>query len=317
VVNKTKPKLALLKTLLAIFCMTILLASVATASAAQLWDLIIAVKLQREQIKINDRPVIFGTVVNHAMKPVAGADIRISFANEAVYTKTDSEGNFQYEFGNQTTPGLFAVNILAKSGSQIGLAKTSIRIGDAQPSFNEIYYNSSKIFENQTFPGSQYAEIQLRQYQKFLAEQNKLKQKQIENEAKRLELKEKQDASKQAIENILLQRQVGAGVFSDKDYQRYISGVDPRVKDAISAQLNYTKQVFTEAQAAMKAVLDNGGSLEEARKAYFEKLAITRDQLISVNDVNNTESHSKIKLKDPTKINSKKVKGLTYNKNLK
>jgi hypothetical protein len=67
----------------------------------------------------------------------------------------------------------------------------------------------------------------------------------------------------------------------------------------------------------MKAVLDNGGSLEDARKAYFEKLSVTKEELLDVNDYNNTKNYSKIKTNDDKNINSKKVKGLTVNKNLK
>lgn len=316
-VNKTKPKPDSLRTLIAILCMTVLLASISTAYATQLWDLIVTVKTQQERININDRPVVFGTVLNHAMKPVSDADVRISFANISVNTKTDSGGNFQYEFGNQTMPGLFAVNVYVKSGDLIGLAKTSIRIGDEQPTFDEIYYKSDEFFGNKTLPNGGYTELELRQYQKFIEGQLRQKEKQANIDAKKLLVQQKQSLAQQRLEEAMRERQVGPGVLSDKDHKEYLTKVDPRIRNTISAQLNYTKQMFSEAQYAMKLVLDNGGSLQDARAAYFEKLAITRDQLVNAVDLNNTENHSKIKTNEDKKINSKKVKGLSVNKNLK
>jgi hypothetical protein len=295
--------------------MTLLLTSVATASAAQLWDLIVSVKSEKSQINLNDKPVVFGTVLNQAMKPVPDADIRISFANISVNTKTDSDGNFRQEFENQTMSGLFYVNVYAKSGSQIGIAKTSIKIGEERPTFNEMYYRSN-LYENTPLP-NEYAKLEQKQYQKFVEHQNLQKQKQSEIELKMLYLQKQKNIAQQLLEDAIKERGIGAGILSDKDQNQYLAKVDPRARNAISAQLNYTKQIFAEAQQAMKEVLDNGGSLQDARKAYFEKLTVTKDELINAVDEGATENHSKVKTNEDRKINSKKVKGLTYNKNLK
>jgi hypothetical protein len=295
--------------------MTLLLASVTTASAAQLWDLVVSAKAEKTQININERPVIFGTVLNHAMKPVSDADVRISFANISVNTKTDFDGNFRHEFANQTVSGLFSVNVYVKSGSMIGIAKTSIKIGQERPTFDEVYYKSS-LYERAQLPNG-YDKLEQKQYQKFVEQQNLQKQKQAEIELKMMYLQKQKSVAQQRLEDALKEKPVGAGILSDKDQKEYLAKVDPRIRTAISAQLNYTKQLFADAQNAMKEVLDNGGSLQDAKKAYFEKLTVTKNELVNVVDINSTENHSKVKTSEDKKINSKKVKGLTYNKNLK
>lgn len=296
----------------------ILLTNATYTSAATLWDFVLKVKLEKPKIELYEKPVVLGTVFDHAGKPVPGADVSIRFADKSAAVTTDSQGNFKYEFGEQQTPGTFSVIVSAKITDKKGFATLTLTVGDEDTTFNEMYYKSSD-FANKTkaLPSSAYAGMQLKQFQKFLEEQNKRKQKQLDVEAKKLALLEKQNLAQQSLEKAMLERAVGAGVISDKDLLRYLSKVNPKIKDSVSAQLNYTKQVLTEAQSAMKAVLDNGGSLQEAKKAYFDKLSITQDQLNDINSVNNTENHSKIKTNESKKINSKKVKGLSANKNLK
>jgi hypothetical protein len=296
----------------------ILLGNATIASAATPWDLIVRANLEQAEVSLNGKPVVFGTVLDQAARPVSGVEVKISFSDRSATTTTDSEGNFRYEFGEQYMPGTFSVNVFAKLADKKGFAKLTLKIGNESTTFSEIYYSSDKFAGSTTaLPNDPYAAIKLKHLKEFIEEQNRIKQKQIDVEAKKLALHEKRSLAQQMLEKALRERPVGAGVFSDAQYERYLATVDPRIKDQISYQLNYTKQLRVEAQHAMKAVLDNGGSLEDARKAYFEKLSVTKEELLDVNDLNNTKNYSKIKTNDDKKINSKKVKGLTVNKNLK
>jgi hypothetical protein len=307
-------------TILAILLAFILVANATYASAATLWDLIIKAEFEQSAIGLNESPVIFGTVLNQASKPVSGAEIKIRFGGSSVVTTTDSQGNFRYEFEPQTHQGTFSVSISAKLNNWKGFATTTLKVGDEVSTFNEIYYKSQMAeakADKDSLAGDPYKALKLSHYQKFIEEQNKIKQKQINIESKKVELSEKRDIAKQKLEEALKERPIGAGIYTGDEYERYLEKLDPRIKSTISYQLNYTKRIFEEAQYAMKSVLDNGGSAQEARKAYLEKLSTTKEQIIKVGDYNNTESHSKIKTAQDAKINSKKVKGLTLNKNLK
>ncbi|MGQ0771934.1 MAG: carboxypeptidase-like regulatory domain-containing protein [Nitrososphaerota archaeon] len=294
-----------------------LLISSTYASGATLWDFVIKAEFEQDRIGLNDSPVIFGTILDHASKPVSGADVKIRFSGISVDTTTDSQGNFRQEFGQQLTPGAFSVSVSAKLGDKKGFATTTLRVGDEFSTFGEIYYKSQSYNAEDGLSGDPYKALKLKNYQKFIDDQNKRKQKQLNIESKMLVQDEKREVAKQRLDQAMKERPVGSGIYAGDDYERYIAGLDPRIKDTISGQLNYTRQIFEEAQYEMKVVLDNGGSLQDARKAYLAKLSTTKEELIQVNDHNNPESHSKIKKSQDSKINSKKVNGLKLNKYLK
>ncbi|HET8719802.1 MAG TPA: carboxypeptidase-like regulatory domain-containing protein [Candidatus Nitrosotenuis sp.] len=298
--------------------LALLLIGSSTTSASTLWDFVIDAKLEKSEIDLHEKPAISGTVLDQASKPIPNAEVTIKFSDQSVVTTTDSKGSFGYEFDEQNTPGTFSVVIFAKLAEKKGFANLSLKIGKQDSTFKEIYYKSS-TFGNRTdtLPGTAYDGLQLKQYQKYLEDQNRRMQKQIGIEAQNTALNEVHERAKQILNDDINSRVIGPGVFSNKDTQRYLTTINPAVRDSISMQMNYTKQVYEEARAAMKQILDEGGSLEDAKKAYFDKLAITKDQLNEINGKNNTDNHSKIKTSNDKKINSKKVKGLSVNKNLK
>ena len=300
--------------------MAILMSGAAHASGFTLWDLMIKANFEQDRIRVGESPVIFGIVLNQASKPVPGAEVKIRFAGVSAVTTTDEQGKFRYEFEPQTHQGTFSVSIAAKVNDLKGFTTSSLRVGEEPTTFNEVYYKSQMSNANtdkDSLSGDPYKALKLKHYQRFIEEQNKIKEKQGIIESKKNDLGEKRDFARERLDATLRERPVGAGVYVGKDHDRYIEKLDPRIKDTIAYQLNYTKRIFEEAQYAMKSVLDNDGTVQEARKAYLEKLATPREQLIEIGDYSNTASHSKIKESQDAKINSKKVKGLTLNKNLK
>jgi hypothetical protein len=270
--------------------------------------LIITTKFEQIQIGQHERPVILGTVVNHAMKPIPNAEIKIRFADVSVTTTTNSTGSFRYEFDEMAAPGTFTANVHARSADLKGFAKTTIQVGKDPSTFNDLYYKSGKTPSD--IAGNPYTALQLKHYQKYVDDQEKRKQKYLEIEAKKLQISEKRDIAKMRTENATREEQVGPGVYSGYEYNRYISKLNPAIKDTITDQMNYTRNLFEEARYAMKQVLENGGTKEEARKVYLEKLSTTKEQIDSFGSNGTEPNHSKIKKHD-SKTNSKKVKGLT------
>jgi hypothetical protein len=292
----------------------ILLIGNSGAFAAKPWDLIISAKFEQSQIEITERPVLVGTITDQKGEPIFGAKVNIRFANESVITTTDEDGNFRYEFGTQDHEGMFVASISASVADLKGLSKTTLKIGSGVSTFGDLYYtkNFDANLKNDT-----YAALKQKQYQKFVEEQNKRKQKQYDIEAKKLAMQEKRSIIDQKRNDAINATKPGSGVYSYEDQERYISKLNPKIRDTVKAQMEYTRQIYEEAKYEMKKVLDGGGSLEDAKKAYFDKLASTQDQVQKIGGENNTENHSKIKKSQDAKINSKKVKGLTYNKYFK
>jgi hypothetical protein len=305
-------RLAVFSALLAV----LLLATTTWASAATLWDFMIKAEFEESQIHLNEKPVISGIVLDHASKPVPGAEVKIRFAGVSVSTTTDDNGKFRYEFDQQTTSGVFSVVVSATKDNLKGFTRVTLKVGNEFSTFDEIYYKH--LAQNKTTSApTPYEVLKLKNYEKFLEEQNKKLQKQYDIEARKLAIEEKRDLARLKLEQALQERPVGPGVYGGLAYNDYMAKIDPRIKNTIASQLNYTKQLQEEARQVMKQVLDNGGSLQDARKAYFEKLSITKDGLHEINDKNNTKNYSKTLKSEDKKINSKKVKGLSLNKYLK
>ncbi|HXG73292.1 MAG TPA: carboxypeptidase-like regulatory domain-containing protein [Candidatus Nitrosotenuis sp.] len=307
-------RLAVFSALLA----ALLLAATSWASAATLWDFMIKAEFEEPHIRLNEKPVISGVVLDHASKPVPGAEIKIRFAGVSASTTTGDDGKFRYEFEQQPTSGVFSVVVSATKGEHKGFARTTLKVGNEFSTFDELYYK--QLSQNKTMHSlapAPYEVLKLKNYEKFLEGQNKKLQKQYDIEARKLAIEEKRNLAQDKLEQALQERPVGPGTYGGLAYKDYMSKLDPRIKNTIASQLNYTKQLHEEARQAMKEILDNGGSLQDARKVYFEKLSITKNELLEVNDKNNTKNYSKTLKSEDKKINSKKVKGLTLNKNLK
>lgn len=300
--------------IIAIALAAILVFGTTTSFAAKPWDLVIKAQFEEDQIEANQKPVIYGSVTDQVGRPVSGVELKIRFADNSITTTTDDEGNFRHEFGEQTSQGIFSVNISATLYDLKGFTSTTLKVGKTVSTFDDIYY--TKDFDKD-LKNDPYKALKQKQYQKFIEDQNKRKLKQNEIEAKKMALQDKRDTASQKRSDAINATKPGAGVYSYDEQNKYISKIDPRVKDTIRAQMDYTRQVYEEAKYEMQKVLENGGSLADAKKAYFDKIASTQDEISDVGSANNTENHSKIKKHQDSKINSKKVKGLTYNKNLK
>ena len=300
--------------ILAIMCGVILLTSHAAVFAAKPWDLLITAKFEQGKIGINDKPVLTGNIIDQKGKPVPGAKVQIRFADNSAATITDEKGNFRYEFAEAQREGIFSASITATLDTLKGMGKSSIRIGSGVSTFDEMYY--SKISPNQT-QNDPYKILKQKHYEKFIEEQNKRQLKQLEIQAKKIAMQLKRNMTEQKLDNAINETKPGAGIYSGSRAIDNVAKKDARVKAIMQNQLEFTRQIYEEAKLEMKKVLDAGGSLEDAKKAYFAKLATTNEQIQKIGSENNTSSYSKTKTNEDKKINSKKVKGLTYNKYFK
>ena len=79
-----------------------------------------------------------------------------------------------------------------------------------------------------------------------------------------------------------------AGTFGGYQYDDYVNSLNPEIKDLVIRQLNFTKNIFEEGQKVRNEILANGGTYEEARKIYLEKISISKEILeqFNQNDLN-------------------------------
>ena len=118
--------------------------------------------------------------------------------------------------------------------------------------------------------------------EKFDKDEKKPSAKQIFIEQQRLIA---ENLRKQAISEYA----PSAGTFEGYQYDSYVSSLNPEIKDLVISQLDFTKKIFEEGQKVRNEILANGGTYEEARKAYLEKISISKEVIEQFNQNNPAE----------------------------
>lgn len=283
-------------TLFGILAFVLLFSNVQTVNST-LWDLQISVNLEKNPLYEGDIPVVFGTVTDQAGKPVPGTELKIRLGEDSIITTADEFGSFTVEFFNfDEIPGSYIINAYATSNDKIGLKSIDFQVKGEISVFahtekmlstsEAIKYlqASEEDFEKDPLGLTLYHYYQDMQKQLF-EEQNE----QLDLMAEQQFIDEQRQHSIQLTQQIIEEEKPGAGIYSGFKYDRFVSNLDLSVRDIIVNQLNYTVDVFVEAQKAMNEVLANGGTFQEARLAYFEKAAISRDMMetLTVNQTGN------------------------------
>ncbi len=295
---------------------SLMLGSIPLSESAVLWDLLIQADVENALIFEGDIVILNGQVTDHAGKTLSDVQIRVRTGQTSVNTVTDSSGQFRVELeDSQRMPGIYLINIMATAkDGRLGMSSTSFQVkGDLDPSTAlarklsteqaQKYLNSTKEdFENDSVGLKLYNHYQ-ELFEKFLEEveqEGSLSEEQEYIQKQRIIANELRE---QAIE----EKKPGAGIYSGWSHDRFVELLDPSVKEIIVNQLNYTKATFAEAQDAMNKVLEDGGTMEEARKAYFEKAVISRSVMESLTTnqtmINEVESINNVTHSNATSIN--------------
>ena len=101
------------------------------------------------------------------------------------------------------------------------------------------------------------------EHEKFIDQQRILAKQSLENELDRINDKYKDHTPKAS-------------------FTSFVSSKPVETQNVYWDMFNYQQQKVSNARLAMKAILDNGGSLQEAREAYHNAGAIKRVELIDI-----------------------------------
>lgn len=286
------------------------------AAESTLWDIQISLNLEKSPLTEEDVPVIFGTVSDHAGKPIPDAEVKIRLGGDSIITTSDEFGSFTVVFSDfDEMPGSYIVNAYATSEDKIGLKSIDFQVKGTISVFahtekilstdTAIKYlqASEEDFENDPLGLTLYNYYQDLQDQLF--EEQK---EQLDLIAEQQYIDEQRELSLQLTKQIIEEENPGAGIYAGFKYERFVSNLDLAVRDIIVNQLNYTVDVFVEAQNAMDEVLANGGTYEEARQAYFEKATISREMMeaLTVNQTSNdfvNDTNSELELISESSVN--------------
>jgi len=266
-------------------------------SQAELWELQIDLSVQNGVINSGETIVITGKVVDQAYKPIRGAEVLIRAGSDTTKAFTDPWGVFKGEFRDfERIPGTYTVNVIASWYGMTGLSNTQFQVkGDVSPvsilqeklsteqarkylSSNESDFEKNPIGQTlfKYYHGLHDELInELKEMQKPSAEQIFIEQQRLIAENLR----------KKAISEYA----PSAGTFDGYQYDSYVSNLNPEIKDLIIRQLDFTKKIFEEGQKVRNKILINGGTYEEARQAYLEKISISKEVIEQFNQNNPAE----------------------------
>lgn len=256
------------------------------ASAQSPEKLLITVKLEQD-----DTYAISGLVRDDGQNPVQNARVFITTWSGTIETTSDSNGVFLYELPSAPLSGKFSVNVKAqKDGYVDGYTNASFFVND-KPVQNE-NRPLGATFKIVTADKMRDDPLAMKILQNI--EQNK--QQESERLKKLQEMNEKQKfiERQREIANQNLLADLGAFLvqfdpFNPRNaFASFVSQMDTTVQGIYWAQFNFTETKTKEGLAALQAVLDSGGTKQEARKAFYEKAATPRDQLLKANDDFNT-----------------------------
>ena len=274
-----------------------MLFSFVPSSQAELWEFIVEVDMEKGVVNSGDTVVVTGRVVDHAYEPTRGVEVLIRTGADTTKAFTDTDGTFRGEFVDfQRVPGTYIVNVVASWYGMTGLSSTEFQVkGDASP---------VSILQQQ---------LSTDQARKYLSsnesdfEKNPIGQTLFKYYHKLLEqlIAEKKEANKPNEEQILLEQQrriaenlrnqaieeykPGYGTYGGYKYENYIAGLNPEIRDLVVNQLSFTQNNFLDAQKIRAEIIENGGTYEEARQAYLDRLTIPKEILEKFNE-NNLES---------------------------
>ena len=269
----------------------LMLFSFIPTSEAELWELIIDVNVQKGDIYPGETVVITGKVVDHAYKPISGAEVFIRTGSDTTKAFTDPEGVFIGEFNDfQRIPGMYYVNVIASLNGMTGLTSTQFQVkGDVSPvsalqeklSTDEaIKYLSSNESDFEKNPIGQ----TLFKYYHGLLDELILEQKEsIEPNAEQIYLEQQRIIAENLRNQAIEFYNPGAGTYGGYQYEDYIRSLDPEIRDLVVSQLDFTKNTFEKAQKIRDEILANGGTYEEARQVFLDMISIPKEVLEQFN----------------------------------
>lgn len=252
---------------------------VGIASAQSAEKLVIDVDIQRGNVT-----TISGTVTDSQAVPVVGASVQILTSLGTAETLTDEEGSFAYDLPVVPAEDMFSASVKAeKDGYATGYTNTSFftkSSGDKKsagygykvatadklkddPMALKILENIEQSKRNEEARQKRIQEIKERQ--RFIEEQRAI-------------------ADQRLLEDL-------QGWFDQFDpfkprnvFSVFVSQIDSTVQDIYWAQFNFTEARTLEGLAAMQEILNNNGTMHDARMAFYEKAASTQSEINKLND---------------------------------
>ncbi len=261
------------------------------ASQAELWELVIDLNVEKGVINPGETVVVTGTIVDHAYKPIRGAEVFIRAGSDTTKAFTDIDGTFKGEFKDfQRIPGKYIVNVIASWYGMTGLKSTDFQVKGNVSQFSILQEKLSTdeaikyLSANESdFEKNPIGQTLFKYYHGLLEELVLEKKENLEPLEHQIFIEEQRKIAEELRNQKIEEFDPGAGTYGGYKYDDYINGINPEIRDLVISQLEFTKNKFEEAQKTRDEILANGGTYEEARQAYLDMLSIPKEKLEQFN----------------------------------
>ncbi len=270
----------------------LLIFSFIPTSQAELYELIIEAGVERSIVYSGDQVIVTGRVVDHAYQPIAGAEIVIRIGSDTMKRFTKPDGEFRGVFDQvQRIPGTYIVNISASLDGKIGFASTQLQVkGDVAPGMSlqeKLATDEARRYigaEEGDFERNPIGQALFKYYQGLLKELVKEKSEAMKLDPDEVLIREQRRAAESLKDQAVTEFKPKAGVYNGAKLDYYLGSLEPKIRELISNQMNFTNSNFVEAQNIRDEILKNGGTFKEARKAYLDTMSISRETLEQFNE---------------------------------
>ncbi|MDC0171926.1 hypothetical protein OAK02_03800 [Candidatus Nitrosopelagicus sp.] len=272
-------------------------------SEAKLWDFVVDVEFLDSPINEGKNPILLGTVVDHAYRPLSNIDVKLTFAGESYMLKTDGNGEFGKQIDvTELKPRTYSIHVFATNDDgKKGMTRTTLEISghteksakyDRQLESMELANDLSKLRQNSNDP------ISVILYKHYLKLQENAAQAKYEEDLLNIPQQKIRDARQMTYESLMKSLEERPLVTRDFDDStklgKFLKNLDDEKRTLFELQLNSTKLRFIEAQTLMQEILKNGGTVTDARAAYLDHLSITQEEMNSFTlNIEKTEISSK------------------------
>ncbi len=294
-------KIPIILTTLALVC--IFVSSTIPDSEAKLWDFIVDVEFLKSPINEGKNPILIGTVVDHAYRPLSNIDVKLTVAGESHMLKTDGNGEFGKQIDvSELEPRTYSILVFATDDDgKKGMTRTTLEVSghteksakyERQLESMELANDLSKLRPNSNDP------ISVILYQHYLKLQENAAKAKYEEKLLDLPQQKIRDARQMTYEKLMQSLEDRPLITRDFDDStklgKFLQNLDDEKRTLFELQLNSTKLRFVEAQNIMQEILKNGGTASDARAAYLDYLSITQEEMNSFTlNIEKTEISSK------------------------
>ena len=109
---------------------SVFLSSSLPDSEAKLWDFVVDIEFLKNPINEGKNPILIGTVVDHAYRPLSNIDVKLTVAGESHMLKTDGNGEFGKQIDvSELKPRTYSILVLATDeNGKKGMARITLEV---------------------------------------------------------------------------------------------------------------------------------------------------------------------------------------------